>query len=608
MVVPEMKTTAVFKKTLMAYQSGKRLIVEQGGTWSSKTFSTLQVLILISITSPGPLIISVVSESVPHLRRGVIRDFEVIMGSSFNYELYNKTDHIYKFNNNTLEFFSADDSAKLRGGRRDILFINECNNISKESFEELDVRTRICSILDYNPTSDFWLFDILRSKGIIDFDKDGESEDAIFIHSTYLDAKSVLPESVIANIESRKDRDPNWWRVYGLGLVGQIEGLIHPNFSTVSEFPIEGGIVGYGLDFGYNDPAALIKCRLIGDVLCSEELLYESGLTNYDLDKKFKELGLQKQSSEIIADSEDPKSIEELYRLGWNIKPAPKGRDSVLAGIQKVNQYRQVWTERSLNGIKEQRNYLWDRDKDNKILETEKKSQFNHLMAARRYWLMYHTMGTKRVFRYNIGGEKSFTIDWNRSSGKMLHYAGISLMPDNSLYCLFSIWNKASETLYIYNSLKYGYVLPEKVGKDIVRIARLKYIMMNKIVCNEIFISSGKSVAALIKKHMRDSGATKFFSPATMFDMFGSIAYLNTLMNKNKLIIHKSLTDVASRIYGWSFKENENDLTEDGYCETLCLIASELKREVSSRQSQPQIPDYSPSQKKKEDVKSWQVA
>jgi len=606
---PEMKTTVVFKKTLLAYRGGKRLIVHQGGTSSSKTYSTLQVLILIAMTSTVPLIISVVSESVPHLRRGVIRDMQKIMGAAFDPEAFNKTEHIYTFGISIMEFFSADDSSKLRGGRRDILFINEGNNIFKESFDELDVRTRLCSIVDYNPTCDFWLHEILTSKGINDFSTDSSIGDTVFIHSTYKDARSVLPETVVANIESRKDRDPNWWRVYGLGLVGKIEGLIHPTFSTIKDFPKEG-VEGYGLDFGFNDPAALVRCKVIGDTLVSEELLYETGLTNQDLDKKFTDLGLIKGRSEIIADSAEPKSIEELYRMGWNIKPSIKGQDSVVAGIQKINQYRQIWTENSTNGIKEQRNYMWDKDKNGKILDSEDKSEFNHLMAARRYYLANKTLGAKGIFDYNIGDERRFTVNWNQASGGTLHYGGFCLMPNNTLYAVYSLWDNKDGMLFIYGAKKYDQVIPEDVARDIIRTAKVKYVQVNKFLCNEVFLASGKSVSKLIIEALREQQAPNRFTRPFNFDLYGSIAYMNSMFAREMVMVHCDLPEFSAQIAGWTFKDNGTDVRENqGYCEALCLIASELKRDISSKKPLPLRQDYRPTKETKEEFKqTWQVA
>jgi len=388
--------TRVYDLNITAYLDKKRRALNEGGTTSSKTYSIMAILCDIARSSKQHKIISVVSESLPHLKRGCIRDFIKIMGDEFSDNNWNKTEHIYTFPNAIIEFFPADDSTKLRGGRRDILYINECNNVHYDSYRELDIRTSRFTFLDWNPTCEFWVHE-----------NNLQNEPGnVFIHSTYLDVKNILPElesadpiaaqtmrAVIENIESNKDKDPNWWRVYGLGLVGKIDGLIHPNFTTVKEWPLHGNEEGYGLDFGFNEPAALVRCKLLNEYLVCDELIYETGLTNSDLDKRFTALGIIKGRSEIIADCAEPKSIEELHRMGWNIKPAIKGSDSVVAGIQKVNQYKQVWTERSTNGIKEQRNYMWMRDKNSKILDCPSNNGYDHLLDARRYYIASKKLG-----------------------------------------------------------------------------------------------------------------------------------------------------------------------------------------------------------------------
>ena len=349
--------------------------MNEGGTSSSKTYSILQNLILLA--DGYPLLASIVSESMPHLKRGCIRDFLVLLGENYEEERWNRTDLIYRFDKGTLEFFSADQPAKLRGGRRDILFINECNNISYDSYRELDIRTRRFTFLDWNPVSEFWA----HGNDLVN-----KPENA-YIHSTYQDAAWVLPLEVIKNIESNKDSDPNWWNVYGLGRLGKVTGLVYPYFYQIESMP-ERGQDFYGLDFGYsNDPTSLIYCKILGEELYCDELIYETGLTNQAIAQRMQELELRKNHAEIFADSAEPKSIDEIHAFGWNIKPCPKGADSVEYGHQKLKQYKQFWTKRSLNGIKEQRNFRYVLDKDGKL--TEKTThQFSHAMDARRYGLI----------------------------------------------------------------------------------------------------------------------------------------------------------------------------------------------------------------------------
>lgn len=314
---------------------------------------------------------------MPHLKRGAIRDFFRILNESpDNNPRYNKTEHTYTFGNAIIEFFGADEADKVRGPRRDILFINEGNNVPWETARGLDIRTSKFTFVDWNPVSEFWA----HSNWI------GEPENA-YTHSTYLDAAEVLPEQVVANIESNRAKDPNWWNIYGLGLIGKIEGLVYPFFEQVGSLPEQGAEV-YGLDFGFSgDPAVLIRNKIFSDEIYSQELFYEMGLTNQDIAAKMEELGIQKRSDVIWADSAEPKSIEEIYRLGFNIQGCPKGPGSVEYGHQKVRQYKQYWTKDSLNCIKEQRNFRYVEDKNGKL--TEKTTHlYSHGMDTRRYAVM----------------------------------------------------------------------------------------------------------------------------------------------------------------------------------------------------------------------------
>lgn len=386
--MPLYPQTKVFSQNLHAIKQGYKIIVNQGGTSSSKTYSIMQLLSMLGMSSNMGLI-SCVSESMPHLKRGVIRDLYSVLGEEFRDDNFNKSDFVYDFKTKKtkIEFFSADQADKLRGGRRQYLYINECNNVTKASFDELDVRTSGITFLDFNPCAIFWVHELLQSYGINDFSKTcfpEDHRDICFIHSTYLDAKDVLPVSTVQKIEQRKDRDPNWWNVYGLGLVGNIEGLIHPVFSICDSMP-QGGMSFFGMDFGFtNDPTALIYNKIIGNILYSDVLIYQNGLTNQDISKVMQQVGVRKHYDEIFADCAEPKSIEEIRRDGWNIKPSPKGEDSVRTGIQLVNQFNQFWTKRSVDAIKEMRNYQYIRDRDGRITN-KPQDGFDHAIQARQY-------------------------------------------------------------------------------------------------------------------------------------------------------------------------------------------------------------------------------
>ncbi|MDP2683387.1 MAG: hypothetical protein Q8P28_11450, partial [Deltaproteobacteria bacterium] len=264
-----MDTTVVFEQLIEAWDTGKRHVWVEGGTAASKTFSVVQLLVLIAEKAKFPILISIVSESIPHIKRGCLRDFQNIMGDNLIPNNYNKTDFIYTFDFAKIEFFSADDPSKQRGARRDILFVNEANNIPYDAFRELDARTKTFTIADWNPTSEFWF----HSNDLVD------DENSKYIHCTYKDAINVIPQSVVENILGMGARDPNWKRIYIDGLIGKVEGLVHPFFEQVDVLP--DGDPFYGLDFGFTgDPAALSKHVIIGENLYSQELFYETGLTN----------------------------------------------------------------------------------------------------------------------------------------------------------------------------------------------------------------------------------------------------------------------------------------------------------------------------------------
>jgi len=370
------KTTKVFKENSRAFRDEKRRALNEGGTYSSKTYSILQLLIYLASEAKSKLLISVVSESLPHLRKGAIRDFFNILGEDQdNNSRYNKTEHIYNFGNGIIEFFGADESDKIRGPRRDILFINEANNIPWETARGLDIRTKKFTFADWNPVSEFWAHEHWI----------GQPEN-VYIHSTYQDALDVVPQEVIKNIESNKDKDPNWWNVYGLGKLGKIEGLVYPHFEIVKELP--QGDYFYGLDFGFStDVTALVKNVIVGDSLYSQELIYEVGLTNQNIGARAEELGVKKHYDEIFADSAEPKSIEEISQMGFNVKGVEKGPGSVEYRHQKVRQFKQYWTEDSVNCIKEQRNFRYIEDKDGKL--TDKTTHiWSHGMDARDYGII----------------------------------------------------------------------------------------------------------------------------------------------------------------------------------------------------------------------------
>ena len=369
-------TTA--KRKIESLTQRKRVI--QGGTSASKTFSILCVLIKQACRKKTE--ISIVGETVPHLRRGAIRDFIKIMIAKgiFVPARWNKTLLTYQFaNRSTIEFFSADQEARLRGARRQVLFINEANNIDFESYYQLAIRTSEAIYIDFNPTHEFWAHtEVLR---------EADSELLIL---TYQD-NEALPDTIRKDIELNRTKAEtsaywaNWWKVYGLGQVGTLQGAIYEDFEVVEGIDVSRAkFVALGLDWGFsNDPTALVAIYRQGDCLLIQELLYKTGLTNQDIADKLRTLGITR-AWEIVADSAEPKSIEEIYRLGFNIKPAEKGPDSVRNGIDILKRFKLQVTKDSTNLIKELRSYTWATDKEGKNTGVPIDS-FNHACDAMRY-------------------------------------------------------------------------------------------------------------------------------------------------------------------------------------------------------------------------------
>ncbi len=373
-----METTNVFDKNL---EADTRLIINQGGTSSSKTWSVLQILLLHAIKRDN-LVISVVSETLPHIKRGAMRDFMIMLKDEglYSQSMHDRTNNAFYFGNSFIEFFGADSEDKVRGPRRDILFLNECNNIKQSTFDQLEVRTKERIFMDYNPVHEFWVHELMSYR-----------DDFTYIHSTYRD-NDLLDDRIVKSIEQRKHLD-NWWRVYGKGETGQLEGVVFTNWQQVDKFPEDCKWTIHGLDFGFsNDPTALVKLGYYDGALYIDELLYQTGLTNSEIAKFIKNHDI----SQVIADSAEPKSIEEIYRHGINIKGAEKGKDSIMYGIDLLKEYPMKVTKRSTNLIKELRNYSWQTDKEGKQIN-KPIDMWNHALDGLRYSAMYQLGRKKQV-------------------------------------------------------------------------------------------------------------------------------------------------------------------------------------------------------------------
>lgn len=381
-----LKVSEIFEKN---FNASERIVVNQGGTRSGKTYSILQVLLAKALSDK--VHISVCSLSLPHLKKGALRDWLDILNK---YELYaehlhNKTDNTFRIRVSSakqqyslIEFFSIDNPAKARGPGRDILFINEANLIPFETYKQLVLRTRKQIYLDFNPADEFhWIYDHVLNR-----------DDVKFIKSTFID-NPFLPIEMRQEIERYRDVDENFWRVFGLGERGHSQAVIYTHWQFCEKIPQQGQII-YGLDFGFNNPTACILICIHDQNIFADEIIYQSQLTNSDLITKLKELKINKYP--IYADAAEPGRIEEIRRAGFNIKPASKDVDK---GIDTIKAHKLFITKTSLNLIKEIKSYKWQQDINEKVLDIPLKLN-DHALDAMRYAV--HTYFSKSAGTYAL--------------------------------------------------------------------------------------------------------------------------------------------------------------------------------------------------------------
>jgi phage terminase large subunit len=406
------RTTAINKLLRLR----KRIRVIPGGTSAGKTMGILPILI-DRATKEANLEISVVSESIPHLRRGALKDFLKIMRSTGRYidKNYNRTLLTYTFTNGSyIEFFSADQEDKVKGARRNILYLNEANNLDFETYHQLAIRTDMQVWIDFNPSNEFWAHKELN-----------DDPDTEWLTLTYQD-NEALSSSIIKELEKAREKAffnstlsapkllnklniknhywANWWKVYGLGMTGTLDGVIFTDWKQIAQVPPEARVLNRGLDFGFtNDPTAGVELYKWNQAIIYHEVMYEKGLLNSEIASKLKTAN-RLSPCITYADSAEPKSIAEISNYGVRMKPVVKGADSVKFGLDLMQEHEMYVTSSSTNLISELRKYSWDKDKKGNLLNVPVDA-FNHAIDAARYGAL---MGlTKR--------RRGVTIRVNRS-------------------------------------------------------------------------------------------------------------------------------------------------------------------------------------------------
>jgi len=358
------------------YGSKAHTVINQGGTSSGKTYAIEQVLFCLASTTEK-LVITVVGQDVPNLKAGAVRDALSIYNSSEALQAmvkhYNKTDRVFEFYNGAIiEFKSYENAQDAKSGKRDYLFVNEANGIDWAVYTELALRTRIKTFIDYNPNSSFWVHDHLIGKPGVEL--------IISDHRH----NPFLSDQVRAKIENLRTSDAELWRVYARGLTGKVSGLVLNNWTICEIVPKNARLLAAGLDFGFtNDETGCVLVYKQNGELWVDEILYETGLTNPDIAERLIAAGIGK-NIDIVADSAEPKSIEELRRLGLHVTGAKKGADSIINSIDILKRYTINITRKSVNLLKELARYKWKTDRSGKSLN-EPVDSWNHLIDPLRY-------------------------------------------------------------------------------------------------------------------------------------------------------------------------------------------------------------------------------
>jgi len=380
------KTNVVFEHLL---ESTKKIIIEQGGTRSGKTYNILLFIIFKYCLENTGKTITICRKTFPAVRSSVMRDFLDILKAHncYSEEAHNKSNNEYRLNGNLVEFISLDQPQKVRGRKRNLLFINEANELDYEDWQQLIFRTEDKIILDFNPSDEYhWIYDKVIPR-----------DDADFFITTYLD-NSFLNESIKEEIERLKETDETYWQIYGLGLKGISKATIF-NYYEFDTLPNDAEFISYGADAGYtNDPTTLVSVYKQGHNLYIKEHIYQTQMTTFDIANKWKQIGIDRDL--IYFDSAEPRLIEELRRMGFNVRPSLKGSDSVNAGIDLLKRFKIHIHRDSHNCIQEFRNYKWQEDRSGKMIN-KPIDKHNHTIDAVRY-ATYSVLSKPNFGRYAI--------------------------------------------------------------------------------------------------------------------------------------------------------------------------------------------------------------
>jgi phage terminase large subunit len=387
-----MKLNIKTTKTFTDIYHGSKIVCLQGGTRSGKSYASIQYAIVRALEEPG-LMISVVRKSFPSLRISALRDFKEIMTALgiWDDNQWRASENTYIFDNGSMvEFLSVQDSERRKGTKRDILLIDEANELDYEDYFQLFIRTADKVILCYNPSfppQTHWITQQVHTH-----------PEATIKISTYTD-NPFLEDSIVMEIERLKTTSPSYWTVYGTGQFGMIEGLIFDNFSVTDIIEEDAILLGYGLDFGFTaDETALIALWKGKEHIYFDEVFYEKGLLMNEIGNLVKGAYDVEGRAPIIADSSEPRGIEELFRMGINIKPAVKGKDSIIAGIDIMKQHNILITKRSKNLIDEFYSYQWMKDKANNIINQPDGRSKDHGIDAARYISSFMLSQKKRNY------------------------------------------------------------------------------------------------------------------------------------------------------------------------------------------------------------------